>query len=108
MLGQKVTAKVAAAYTASLAPLTKAQLVQAFSRALDEAGYMPVPALLRSFASIGDPITAEAREELFRIVTAMRGKHARSCATFLGLRCTEPRRSQASGSSIPPRNSGHG
>jgi hypothetical protein len=38
--------------------------------------------LLRDFASSGDPVAAEAREELFRIVTAMRGKHASRCATF--------------------------
>jgi hypothetical protein len=52
---QPLTDKAAAAaYVASLSPLTKEQLVQAFSRALDEAKLLPVPALLRDFASIGD------------------------------------------------------
>lgn len=55
--------------------MTKEQLVRAFSRALDEARFLPVPALLRDFASIGEPIAVEAKEELFRIVAAMRGAH---------------------------------
>jgi hypothetical protein len=45
--------KAATAYVASLSQLTKPQLVRAFSRALDEARFLPVPALLRDFASIG-------------------------------------------------------
>jgi hypothetical protein len=63
-----VPKKVAAGYLASLSPLKKAQLVLAFSRALNEAEFFSVTALLRSFGSIGDPFAAEAREELFRIV----------------------------------------
>jgi hypothetical protein len=56
-------------------PLTKEQLVLAFSRAAMECKHFPVPALLRDFASIGEPVAAEAKEELFRIVAAMRGQH---------------------------------
>jgi hypothetical protein len=78
----EITDKAGMGYVASLNPLSQSQLVQAFSRALDEAKFFPVPALLRDFASFGDPVAAEAREELFRIVTAMRGKHASRCATF--------------------------
>jgi hypothetical protein len=46
-------AKATAGYHASLSPLTKEQLVTAFSRVLDEAWFLPVPALLRDFALIG-------------------------------------------------------
>jgi hypothetical protein len=60
---QPLTDKAAAAaYVASLSPLTKEQLVQAFSRALDEAKLLPVPALLRDFASIGKPVAVAANE----------------------------------------------
>jgi hypothetical protein len=51
---QPVTDKTATAYVASLSPLTKEQLIQAFSGALDEARFLPVPALLHDFALIGD------------------------------------------------------
>jgi hypothetical protein len=71
----EITEKAGMGYVASLNPLTRQQLVQAFSRALDESKFFPVPALLRDFASVapsGDPVASEAREELFRIVAAMR------------------------------------
>jgi hypothetical protein len=58
-----VPEKVAAGYLASLSPLKKAQLVLAFSRALHEAEFFPVPALLRSFGSIGNPVMYGPEEE---------------------------------------------
>jgi hypothetical protein len=64
--------------------LTKAQIVLAFSRALDESKFFPVPALLRDFGSIGDATAAEAKEELLRIVTAMRGAHGPKLRPILG------------------------
>jgi hypothetical protein len=83
----EITDKAGMGYIASLSPLTKEQIVQAFSRALDESKFFPVPALLRDFASVapsGDPIANEAREELFRIVKATRHNHKRA---HRGLRC---------------------
>jgi hypothetical protein len=74
-LNHKLSEKALAGYLAVLADLTPAEVVQAFSRAAEELKFFPAPALLRDFASVapsGDPIANEAREELFRIVAAMR------------------------------------
>src|SRR5205823_1759994 len=45
------------------------------SRAAMECNHFPAPALLQGFASIGESVAVEAKEELFRIVVAMRGPH---------------------------------
>jgi hypothetical protein len=70
--GQPLTEKAATGYLASLSELTKEQLSQAFSRALDEARFLPVPATLLELAgaTAGDVVPAETREELFRIALA--------------------------------------
>jgi hypothetical protein len=51
-------------YIALILELTPAQIVLAFSRAAMEYKHFPVPALLRSFASIGEPVAVEAKEGL--------------------------------------------
>jgi hypothetical protein len=78
-LDPKLMEKALKAYIAVLLELTPEQIVQAFSPAETCSKYYLVPATLREYSgrpATGDPIAAEAREELFRIVTAMRGKHA--------------------------------
>ena len=60
----------------TLSDLTREQVIQAFSRAAMECTHFPVPALLRDFALIGEPVAVEAKEELFRIVAAMRHSKA--------------------------------
>jgi hypothetical protein len=55
--------------------LTPAQIIQPFSRALDECRFFPPPATLRELSGqtmTGDAVASEARTELFRIVAAMR------------------------------------
>jgi hypothetical protein len=78
MLDRRLVDNPLKTYIAALLDLTPQEIVQAFSRAANESKFMRGPALLRDFASVApsdDPTTNEAREELFRIVTAMRGGH---------------------------------
>jgi len=72
---RKITPTMAEGYHASLADLTREELVLAFSRAQNELKFFPLPATLREYSgrpATGDPVAAEAKQELFRIVTAMR------------------------------------
>jgi hypothetical protein len=71
---KKIKPDVVKAYAASLEDLLPSQIIQAFSRALDEAKFMPFTATLREYSGrpvSGDPIASEAREELFRIWKAI-------------------------------------
>jgi propanediol dehydratase small subunit len=77
-LGRKLTQNALATYSAVLADLTRDNVILAFSRAAMECKFFPAPATLREYsgrAPTGDPLAKEAKEELVRIATAMRGKH---------------------------------
>jgi hypothetical protein len=74
-LDRKLMDNAPKGYTAALVELTPSQIIQAFSRALDEAKFSPPPATLRELSGqmmIGDALASETREELFRIVGALR------------------------------------
>jgi|ERR1700729_1769470 hypothetical protein len=75
---QELNPDVAKGYKATLADLTRAEIVLAFSRAHDELKFFPAPATLREFSGrpvSGDPIAAEAREQLQYLLNGMRSKH---------------------------------
>ena len=83
-----------ATYLTAFADLSQEQIVLAFSRAATECKFFPTPATLREYAGLvvsGDPIAAEAKAELVRIVTAMRGPHGPRCTTSLAECCTAPK-----------------
>jgi len=61
-VGAQLSKNPLATYLAVLADLSQAQIVLAFSRAAMECKHFPVPALLRDFASIGEPVAMEANE----------------------------------------------
>jgi len=67
-----------ATYLAVLADLSQAQIVLAFSRAATECKHFPVPALLRDFASIGEPVAMEANE-------SSDGSRALRCGFWAGM-----------------------
>ena len=78
LLERKINPDVAKGYKATLADLTRAEIVLAFSRAHDELKFFPAPATLREFSGrpvSGDPIAAEAREQLQYLLNGMRSKH---------------------------------
>lgn len=84
---KKLGVKTVELYQAALMDLTVPQLLQAFSRATEECKYWPSPATLRELAGVpahGDPVAAEAKAELFRILTAMRGPHGLKLQPILG------------------------
>ena len=86
-LNWKLKEKALVGYIALILDLTPAEIVLAFFRAANEGKFMHVPASLRDFASVtpsGDPIANEGREELFRIVAAMRGPHGPKLQTIRG------------------------
>lgn len=75
-------------YTAALADLTQAEIVLAFARASEECkAYFPSPATLREFsgrAVTGDPLAAEAKAELLKLIAGMRGPHGPMLKPILG------------------------
>jgi hypothetical protein len=83
-LERNLSKNALATYLAVLADLSQEQIVLAFSRAAMECKHFPVPALLRDFASIGEPVAAEAKQELIRIIQAMRGAHGPKLKPILG------------------------
>lgn len=75
----ELTDSVRFGYMAALDPLSDWERIVAFSRALEECkAFFPSPATLRDFsgrAATGDPIAAEAKEELLKLIAGMRGPH---------------------------------
>ena len=70
-------------------------VVLAFSRAMDECKYWPNPATFRELsgrAVTGDPVAAEAKDELVRILGAMRGPHWPEVKPILAGCFTAPRK----------------
>jgi hypothetical protein len=87
MLDRKLTDNAPRGYIAALLDLKPSQVIQAFSRALDDSKFFPPPATLRELSGqtmTGDGVASEAREELFRIVGAMRGAHGPKLQPILG------------------------
>jgi hypothetical protein len=78
MLDRKLMENALKGYTVALVDVKPSQIIQAFSRTLEELKFMPVPAVLQDMAvmtmTTGDPVAVEAREELFRIVAPMQGQ----------------------------------
>jgi hypothetical protein len=66
-------------YTAVLWDLDEQEIVRAFSRASEECkGFYPSPPTLREFSGrpvSGDPMAAEAKAELLKLLAGMRGPH---------------------------------
>jgi hypothetical protein len=86
-LDRKMTPTLFTSYAASLEDLRPEEIILAFSRAHDECRFFPSPAILREFsgrAVTGDPIASEAKDELLRILAAMRGPHGPKLKTILG------------------------
>jgi hypothetical protein len=78
MFKNELTESVRFGYMAALAPLDDWQQITAFSRALEECRYFPSPSILREFsgrAVTGDPLAAEAKAELLKLIQGMRGPH---------------------------------
>jgi hypothetical protein len=87
-LDRKLTDNAPKGYIVALVDVKPPQIIQAFSRTLNESKFLPPPATLRELSGqtmTGDAVASEAEAELFKTVAAMRGKHAPRCASFLGL-----------------------
>ena len=87
VLGKEMTKNTAMGYHDTLGTLTQDEAILAFARAQEECKFFPSPATLREFsgrAVTGDPVAAEAKDELLRILAAMRGPHGPKLKTILG------------------------
>jgi hypothetical protein len=74
-------------YTAVLSGLDQVEIIRAFTRASEECRFWPSPATLREFSGrpvSGDPIAAEAKAELLKLLEGMRGKHGPALKPILG------------------------
>jgi hypothetical protein len=87
VMGKVMTKNLALGYLDTLGTLTQDEAILAFSRVQDEYRVFPAPATLRELsgrAVTGDPIAAEAKDELLQILAAMRGPHGPKLKPILG------------------------
>jgi hypothetical protein len=94
VLGKEMTRNIAMGYLDTLGTLTQDEAILALSRAQEECKFFPPPATLLEFsgrAVTGDPVAAEAKDELLRILAAMRGPKDRSSSRSSAGCSTAPR-----------------
>jgi hypothetical protein len=74
-------------FLATLLPMASLEIIQAFARVTVECRFFPNPATLREFSGrpvSGDPIAAEAKEELLKLICGMRTAHGPMLRPTLG------------------------
>jgi ABC-type taurine transport system substrate-binding protein len=83
MLDRKLTENGLKGYIVALVDVKPPQIIQAFSRTLNESKFLPPPATLRELSGLtttGDAVASEAKAELFRIVAAIPASTENDCA----------------------------
>jgi hypothetical protein len=73
---RNLTVSMGELYIAALADLSPTEIIQAFTRATEQAKFFPVPAILREYAGHGDDaIDLEAKNALVYMLKGMRTEH---------------------------------